>query len=54
MKNRIPFAALTFAFTIAGACISYAFRDSIEAGCVVIILIALVGGLASAVCAIVD
>lgn len=23
MKNRLPFAALTFAFTIAGACIGY-------------------------------
>jgi hypothetical protein len=48
MKNRIPFAALTGAFTIAGACVAYAFKDAIEVGIVAVALVAFIGGAAAA------
>lgn len=47
MKNRLPFAALTFAFTIAGACLGHlAATDSIAI--LAIFLVAGIGGFAAA------
>lgn len=49
MKNRLPFAALTFAFTIAGACMGYFARESYMI-IVAIIFIGFIGGFAAAMC----
>jgi RsiW-degrading membrane proteinase PrsW (M82 family) len=48
MKNRLPFAALTIAFTIAGACIGYTMHDNSES-INALIFVAFIGGVAAAV-----
>lgn len=53
MKNRALFAAITFAFTIAGACMGYvAASDSIVI--VIILIIAVIGGVAAAASGVTD
>ena len=47
MKNRLPFAALTFAFTIAGACLGYT-QMRPEALCFLVGIVAFVGAIAAA------
>jgi hypothetical protein len=48
MKNRLPFAALTFAFTIAGSAVSYGAAGNFVAAVLLTGLIAFIGGLAAA------
>jgi len=47
MKNRLPFAALTIAFTVAGSVLGYAVKDPATLGSIVI-AIAGIGGFAAA------
>lgn len=47
MKNRIPFAALTFAFTVAGACLGYAIKDPATLFMIVVV-VAAIGAIAAA------
>ncbi len=46
MKNRIPFAALTAAFTIAGGAVGHSLPS--EAAFIVVTILAAVGGMAAA------
>ncbi len=48
MKNTLPFAALTFAFTIVGASVGYSIKDPAALATIVLGL-ASVGAFASAV-----
>lgn len=48
MKNRLPFAALTFAFTVAGACMGYALNNSPEMLIPFVIIIGFAGAAAAA------
>lgn len=48
MKNRIPFAALTFAFTFVGGSIQYGMRDNPDGAWFLIFILAAIGGMASA------
>lgn len=50
MKNNGCFAAMTAAFTIAGSCVGYGFHASPETVTVVTFVIAVIGGLSSALC----
>jgi hypothetical protein len=47
MNNRAPFAALTFAFTVVGACLGYSINEPLTL-ILITIIIAGVGGLAAA------
>ena len=47
MKNRLPFAALTFAFTIAGACAGYSIKVDGGGMAMVVFLIASIGAMAA-------
>ena len=47
MKNRIPFAAFTFAFTVAGACLGHAINEPVSLSLAVFV-IASIGGIAAA------
>lgn len=50
MKNNGCFAAVTGAFTVAGACIGYGLRDSFELMVIVVTIIAFVGSFSAAFC----
>lgn len=50
MKNIAPFAALTFAFAVAGMALGYALHDKPEALSLIGMAIACIGGFAAAVC----
>ena len=47
MKNKFCFAAVTFAMTVAGACVGYGLRETPEIVALVTFVIAMVGGLAA-------
>ena len=48
MKNNGCFAAVTGAFTVAGACIGYGLREAMELMVVVVFIIAIVGAMSAA------
>ncbi len=50
MKNSLPFAALTFAFTVAGSALGFALHESQVELVVVTGVIAMIGGVAAFVC----
>jgi len=50
MKNGAPFAALTFAFTIAGLALGYSLQDRAESLWMVGGIVALIGGAAAFLC----
>lgn len=48
MKNRIPFAALTFAFTVAGATVGHCMSAQPFLTFCVVAILAIIGGAAAA------
>lgn len=50
MKNRLPFAALTFAFTVAGSCIGATLNVFPEGLVLTTLAIAFIGAGAAALC----
>jgi hypothetical protein len=49
MKNRMPFAALTFAFTVAGSCIGATLHNFPEGLGLITLGIAFIGGVAASI-----
>lgn len=50
MKNNGCFAAVTGAFTVAGACIGYGLREAPEIMTAVVLIITIAGAISAAFC----